>query len=86
MQTLSIHTYSIKSNSQNLHLLKNYVKVILHFNSLIKTYMKQHIEKSRHFLTERGHMVSFLMAALAVAAWVNVFQSQVNAAVISTYF
>jgi hypothetical protein len=47
--------------------------------------MKQHIEKSRHYLAQRGHMVSFLMAALAVAAWINVFQSQVNAAVISTY-
>lgn len=65
---------------------KNYVKVILHSNSLTNTNMKKHIQQSRQFLTRRGHMVSFLMMALMVTAWVNTFQSEVNAAVISTYF
>lgn len=48
--------------------------------------MKKHIERSRQFLTRRGHMVSFLMMALMVTAWINVFQEEVSAAVISTYF
>ena len=48
--------------------------------------MKKHIEQSRQFLSQRGHMLSFLMMALMVTAWVNVFQEEVSAAVISTYF
>jgi hypothetical protein len=48
--------------------------------------MKKHIEESRQYIAHRGHMVSFLLAALMVTSWINVFQEQVNAAVISTYF
>lgn len=71
---------------QNLLFIKNYAKVIVPYIFLTNTNMKKHIEQSRQFLSHRGHMVSFLMMALMVTTWINTFQDQVSAAVISTYF
>jgi hypothetical protein len=48
--------------------------------------MEKHLAPSREYLAKRGHMVSFLMMALMVTAWVNTFQESVNAAAMSVYF
>ena len=47
--------------------------------------MRKYIKHSRQFLTRRGHMVSFLLAALMVTSWITVFQEEVNANIINTY-
>ena len=47
--------------------------------------MKKYIKTTHQFLAKRGHMVSFLMMALMVTAWMNTFQETVNASIISTY-
>lgn len=47
--------------------------------------MKKYIKHSRQFITRRGHMLSFLLAALMVTSWITVFQEVVNANIISTY-
>lgn len=48
--------------------------------------MKKHIQESREFLARRGHMVAFLMVALAITTWINNFQDMVAPAVIDTFF
>jgi hypothetical protein len=54
-------------------------------NTNMLKHIKTDLQSNRHFIATRGHMVSFLMMALMVTTWVNVFQDSVNAAAISTY-
>ncbi len=63
-----------------------YANLYLPYIFLTNTNMEKHLAPSREYLAQRGHMVSFLMVALMVTAWLNVFQDTVNAAAISTYF
>lgn len=76
----------LKNASQYLLFQKIYAKVTLPYISFTYTHMKKHIEQSRQYLEKRGHMVAFLMMALMTTAWINTFQEEVSAAVISTYF
>ena len=60
--------------------------IYIYLISLTNTNMEKHLAPSREYLAKRGHMVSFLMMALMVTAWVNTFQESVNAAAMSVYF
>ena len=55
-----------------------YLRLIPITNTNMLKHIKTDAKSNRHFISTRGHMLSFLLGAFAAALWIHVFQEPIN--------